>query len=226
MSTGATRVVLASLAGAAVAVVVVTAVWTGQTGQGAAPAEVQPDHSRGSASQPAHGDPRAQGGIRDSVVGPYLPESAPVRVTIPTLDVTSDLVELGLTDTGAMEVPTDPAVAGWYTRAPAPGALGPAVIAGHVTWNGEAAVFYELGSLRSGDTVEVDRSDGKTAVFSVQRVARFSKDEFPTRAVYGPVNHASLRLITCGGLYDESNHRYLDNVVVFARLTEVRRPPS
>ena len=216
---------LASLAGAAVAAAAVAAVWLGQTGHEAAPAEVQSDQAPGSVSQPA-GNPRAHGGIRDSVVGPYLSESAPVRVTVPTLGVTSDLVELGLTDAGAMEVPTDPAVAGWYTRGPAPGALGPAVIAGHVTWNGEPAVFYELGSLRSGDTVEVDRSDGKTAVFTVQRVARFPKDEFPTQAVYGPVNHASLRLITCGGLYDESNSRYLDNVVVFARLAEVRRPAS
>jgi len=226
MPRGATRVVLASLAGAAVAAAVVAAVWLGQTGQEATPAEVPSEHAPGSLSQPAAGNPRAQGGIRDSLVGPYLSESAQVRVTVPTLGVTSDLVELGLTAAGAMQVPTDPAVAGWYTRGPAPGALGPAVIAGHVTWDGEPAVFYELGSLRSGDTVEVDRSDGKTAVFTVQRVARFPKDEFPTQAVYGPVNHASLRLITCGGLYDESNSRYLDNVVVFARLAEVRRPAS
>ena len=121
-----------------------------------------------------------------------------------------------------METP-DPAVAGWFTGGPTPGALGPAVITGHVTWNGPA-VFHRLGTLRRGDQVTVTREDGKTAVFTVSRVARFSKSRFPSRAVYGAIDHAGLRLITCGGTYDAARHRYLDNVVVFARLEAVRGP--
>jgi sortase (surface protein transpeptidase) len=132
------------------------------------------------------------------------------------------LVELGLDKDGAMQVPQDPAVAGWFSGGPAPGALGPAVIAGHVTWNGAPEVFYRLGTLRRGDQVTVTREDGKTAVFSVSRVARFSKSRFPSRAVYGRIEYAGLRLITCGGTYDAARHSYLDNVVVFARLEAVR----
>ena len=78
--------------------------------------------------------------------------------------------------------------------------------------------------MRRGDQVTVTRKDGKTAVFTVTRVARFSKSQFPSRAVYGPIDHAGLRLITCGGTYDAARNRYLDNVVVFARLTAVRGP--
>jgi hypothetical protein len=102
--------------------------------------------------------------------------------------------------------------------------LGPAVIAGHVTWDGAPAVFHRLGTMRRGDQMTVTRKDGKTAVFTVTRVARFSKSRFPSRAVYGPIDHAGLRLITCGGTYDAARHRYLDNVVVFARLEAVRGP--
>jgi hypothetical protein len=40
--------------------------------------------------------------------------------------------------------------------------------------------------------------------------------------VYGPFDHAGLRLITCGGTYDKARSRYLDNVVVFAKLQAVR----
>ena len=40
------------------------------------------------------------------------------------------------TTTVSMEVPKDPALAGWFVRGASPGALGPAVIAGHVTWDG------------------------------------------------------------------------------------------
>ena len=147
-----------------------------------------------------------------------------MAVSIPRIGVRSTLVELGLDADGEMEVPQDPALAGWFSRGAAPGALGPAVIAGHVTWDGAPAVFHRLGTLRHGDHVTVTRKDGKTAVFTVSRVARFSKAQFPSQEVYGAIDHAGLRLITCGGTYDAARHRYLDNVVVFARLEAVREP--
>jgi LPXTG-site transpeptidase (sortase) family protein len=121
-----------------------------------------------------------------------------------------------------MEVPKKPGDVGWFTRGPSPGALGPAVIAGHVTLHGAPAVFYRLDTMRRGDQVAVTRKDGKTAIFTVTKVDQFSKSRFPEGAVYGPIDHAGLRLITCGGTYDAARHRYLDNVVVFAKLEAVR----
>ena len=156
--------------------------------------------------------------VRDRITGLVLPESDPLAVSIPRIGVRSTLVDLGLGHHGEMEVPQDPALAGWYSRGAAPGALGPAVIAGHVTWNGAPAVFHRLGSMRRGDRVSVTRKDGKTAVFIVNRVARFPKAKFPSQEVYGAIDHAGLRLITCGGTYDAAKHRYLANVIVFARL--------
>jgi sortase (surface protein transpeptidase) len=161
--------------------------------------------------------------VRDQITGLVLPESHPVAISIPKIGVRSLLDDLGLDTKGAMEVPENPARAGWFSGGPAPGALGPAVIAGHVTWNGRA-VFHRLSTMRPGDQVTVTRKDGKIAVFTVTRVARFSKSQFPSRAVYGPIDHAGLRLITCGGTYDAARHKYLDNVVVFARLEAVRGP--
>jgi hypothetical protein len=161
--------------------------------------------------------------VRDQITGLVLPESEPVAVSIPRIGVRSRLVDLGLDD-GAMEVPQNPARAGWFSRGAAPGALGPAVIAGHVTWNGATGVFHRLGTMRRGDQVRVTRKDGKTAIFTVTRVAQFSKSRFPSRAVYGPIDHAGLRLITCGGTYDAARNTYLDNVIVFAKLEAVRGP--
>lgn len=160
--------------------------------------------------------------VRDQITGLVLPASEPVAVSIPKLGVRSRLVDLRLGRDGAMEVPENPALAGWFSEGPTPGALGPAVIAGHVTWNGAPAIFHRLSTMRPGDQVTVTRKDGKTAIFTVTRVARFSKSQFPSRAVYGRIDHAGLRLITCGGTYDAARHRYLDNVVVFARLAAVR----
>jgi sortase (surface protein transpeptidase) len=183
-----------------------------------------PSTSR-SVPQPTPERPTAradQTDLRDRTTGLVLPESNPVAVSIPRIGVQSTLVELGLRTNGAMDVPEDPADAGWFSRGPTPGALGPAVIAGHVTWNGAPAVFHRLGTIRRGDQVAVIRKDEKTAVFTVTRVAQFSKSRFPSRAVYGTIDHAGLRLITCGGTYDAARHTYLDNVIVFARLETVR----
>ncbi|HEX5881816.1 MAG TPA: class F sortase [Actinomycetota bacterium] len=158
----------------------------------------------------------------DPLVGPILPAAEPAILHIPRIGVRSDLVRLGLDSAGAMEVPGEPGVAGWYTKAPTPGALGPAVIAGHLTWDGAPAIFVRLGDLRPGDRVEVLRQDGRTAIFAIRRVVRVAKSRFPTHAVYGPTDHAALRLITCAGRYDDDG--FADNIVVFAAMADVREP--
>ncbi|MGH3366684.1 MAG: class F sortase [Nocardioidaceae bacterium] len=144
--------------------------------------------------------------------------SEPVRVSIPSIDVSSDLVRLGLDRTGVMETPRSPVRAGWFTPSPAPGVPGASVIAGHITWDRQPAVFFRLGDLRKGDRIEVTRKDRTTAVFEVQRLGEFPKRSFPTRAVYGQVDRPSLRLITCGGAYNERTNDYQANLIVWASL--------
>jgi hypothetical protein len=141
----------------------------------------------------------------------------PLRVRVPAIGVDSGLADLGLDAAGALEAPADPALAGWYAQGPAPGDVGPAVLAGHVDSRVGPAVFFRLRELSAGDEVLVDRSDGTTARFTVDRVERHPKDAFPTDAVYGPTADAQLRLVTCGGDFDRAARSYADNVVVFAR---------
>ncbi|SDH15015.1 class F sortase [Klenkia brasiliensis] len=155
--------------------------------------------------------------------GPLLlAPSEPLAVRIPVLRTTADVVDLGLDDDGALETPDGAEPVGWYTGSPTPGALGPAVLAGHVDWAGEPGTFLGLRELLPGDQVEVQRADGSTAVFAVDRVTEHGKDDFPTEEVYGDTTTAQLRLITCGGAFDEDTGQYLDNVVVFASLVGVR----
>lgn len=134
------------------------------------------------------------------------------------------LTGLGLQADGTMQVPTDATTVGWYTRAPTPGSLGPAVLAGHVDYRRQPGTFRRLADLEPGASVDVDRADGITAVFTVGRVERYAKTRFPTEAVYGAINRAGLRLITCGGSFDSATGHYEDNVVVFADLTVARLP--
>ena len=57
--------------------------------------------------------------VRDQITGWVLPESHPVAVSIPKLGVRSPLDDLGLDTDGAMEVPENPARAGWFSGGPA-----------------------------------------------------------------------------------------------------------
>jgi len=143
----------------------------------------------------------------------------PTWLSIPSLGIRTSLVHLGLTESGALQVPATTTVAGWYTGGPRPGAPGGAVIAGHVDSRTGVGIFFWLRTLRPGDKVYVGRADGTMAVFTVTGVEKYAKDRFPTEAVYGPVPDAELRLITCGGIFDRSTGSYLSNIVVFAQLT-------
>lgn len=150
--------------------------------------------------------------------GPLLPTSTPTRVRIPALHVDAALIGLGRQADGSMQVPTDAHTVGWYTGAPTPGSLGPAVLAGHVDFHGEPGSFARISSLHTRDTITVTRQDGTTATFAVTGVNRYPKNRFPSQSVYGALDHAGLRLITCGGSFDSGSGHYVDNIVVFADL--------
>ncbi|TFV52761.1 class F sortase [Geodermatophilus sp. DF01-2] len=174
---------------------------------------------------PPAGSPAA-GAAPPVVIEPPGPEVAePVTLRIPSLDVTSELLRLGLNDDGTVEVPPlgPNDQAGWYHNSPRPGAVGPSVLLGHVDsaeWG--PGVFFELGALTPGDEVEVTRADGSVAVFAVDRVERYPKDEFPTLEVYGNTTDPQLRLITCGGAFDPAARSYEDNVVAYATMVDTR----
>jgi LPXTG-site transpeptidase (sortase) family protein len=165
---------------------------------------------------PATADPPA-----DTVEEGTLPSSWPRQLHIPRIGVSTGFVGLGLQPDGTLEVPTDAQTAGWYREAPTPGERGPAVVTAHVDWQHDEGVFHDLGRMRPGDEVTVDRSDGVTVTFGVTRVEQYSKSQFPTEQVYGPTHGAELRLITCGGDLDRATHSYTDNVVVYARMIRV-----
>ncbi|MCW2701074.1 MAG: peptidase sortase [Blastococcus sp.] len=150
----------------------------------------------------------------------HEPAALPVSISIPSIDVRSDLLTLGANSDGTLQVPQpgpDYDKAAWFEGSPRPGETGPAVIEGHVdsAENGPS-VFYALGALTAGDRIEVARADGSTVAFRVDDVRVVPKDDFPTFEVYGNTDGPELRLITCGGPFDGASGHYEDNVVVFA----------
>jgi hypothetical protein len=172
--------------------------------------------------QPSAAESRAAP-ARQAPAAPPLSPSPPDRVRIPALGVDAPLTGLGLTRTGSLDVP--PAdrknLAGWYEAGTTPGERGTAIVAGHVDNAEGPAVFYRLGALKRGATIEVDRRDGSIAVFTVDAVEVYDARAFPDAKVYGASRRPELRVITCGGGWSRDTG-YRGNVVAFAHLTGVR----
>ena len=151
-----------------------------------------------------------------------LATSEPVKLSIPSIEVESELMKTGLREDGSLEVPPgdEGSPASWYTGSPTPGSAGPSVLLGHVNSLTDASgVFYRIRELDQGDRLSVTREDGTTAIFEVYNNETYVKNEFPTKTVYFPVPGAELRLITCDA-YLADERRYDNNRVVYAKLVE------
>ena len=157
--------------------------------------------------------------------GLSLERSEPVSLAIPAIGVDSAVLHLGLNADGTIQVPslvTSAGMAAWYKYSATPGQVGASVIEGHVDSYQGPAVFFRLGALNPGDTIDVRLADGVTAIFRVTGVREYLKTQFPAKAIYGATDYAALRLITCGGVFDYATGHYLSSTVVFASLVSSR----
>lgn len=154
------------------------------------------------------------------VSGHYLQRSKPVELSIPSLNIKANIIPVGQTASGAIAMPPLAATktVGWYEYSPTPGELGPAVIVGHVDNYETTSIFWRLHEIKPDAQILVRRADGRTAKFTVDKLSEVSQQNFPTQAVYGNIDHAGLRLITCGGNYDGATGHYSENTVVYASL--------
>lgn len=171
------------------------------------------------APAPAPAEPSGSAGTL-AVQGETAPGAAPARVRVPRAGIDVGVETLGTDDRGRLESPRAWQRAGWFGSGAAPGDVGPAVVAGHVDSPTGPAAFTGLDAVRAGDEVVVERADGSSVTFVVDRTEVVGKGAFPTDEVYGPTPDAQLRLITCDGPYVRSSGGYQDNLVVWATAVE------
>jgi hypothetical protein len=176
----------------------------------------------GASNEGSSGSCTGDGEADGPAAAPPMGSSRPVSVSSSCIGLDSNhMMPLGLHSDGTIEVP--PLLSGktgWYEHSPTPGEKGPSIILGHVDSYRGPSVFYHLGELEPGQQVTVGRADGTKAHFTVDAIRQYSKDEFPTRKIYGDVDYPALRLITCGGAFDKQAKSYESNVVAYAHLTQ------
>ena len=153
-------------------------------------------------------------------------DTIPVSIKISSINLIAPVVKTGLEANGALHVPSNPNLSGWYDLGPKPGEIGPSVITGHLDSAAGPGVFWNLKKVKVGDEVEVVRDDGSIAIFKVDKMQTYSQDNFNTQAVYGSISNAGLRIITCAGIYEKNLGHYSDDLVVYASLLSIQQPSA
>lgn len=162
--------------------------------------------------------------------GTIGPVAKPTMVHVPAIGVDSTLIPLGIqgrdgvpvtTKAGELqEIPVDmPKQAGYFSLGFLPGQIGSAAILAHVDGDHMLGLFHDLGKLKAGDKITVDRSDGSSVTFTVTHVKTILKKDFNPKAEYGSATDAELHLISCGGRFDPVTHQYVSNIIADSVLT-------
>ena len=150
-------------------------------------------------------------------VGDHVDERAvPTSISIEGIGVVeAPVIDVGVEENGDMEIPGADSV-GWYRFNPTPGKPGSAVLAAHISYNGNPGVFRYLADVEMGVRVVVAFDDGTTTEFEVIELAQYDKQELPDDRVFAKDGDPILTLITCGGDFNRSLRSYEDNVVAYA----------
>ena len=145
----------------------------------------------------------------------------PVSITADAAAIDAVIEVLEIVD-GIMQDPTGPWVVSWYKET---GRLGVpddnVVVAAHVDyWDVGPAVFYNVGNLVEGDTVDMTGEDGNVYRYKVQWVQLYDADNAPIQDIVGSTGETSLTMITCGGTFDYQTGHYLSRTVVRSEFVE------
>lgn len=150
----------------------------------------------------------------------YVRIADPSLITISSLSLNAPFEPLGLQANHTIEVPKNNMGVGWFIYGAKPGAVGAFVVVGHLDSASGPAVFTNLNSIQLGDKIFITKTDGSVVVYKVDSLQKYSQNNFPTQAVYGPISYAGIRLITCSGVWDKKAGHYSQNLVVFGSETQ------
>jgi len=170
------------------------------------------------------------------------PVDVPLELRIPSLQINSPVLAVGITSENVMDAPQgsaqDPVwqTAFWYRGGGIPGDVGTATIAGHVAGiRGRPALFAHLKDLRPGDLITIhDTRSGLGVHFIVTEMETYSLQEASDPSVLaqiygsGPVSGkgpqpapdglSHLTLITCSGSFVQGSYDH--RLVVYAERVQ------
>ncbi len=141
---------------------------------------------------------------------------APYILTIPRLKVSANIKGLGITKSGAVDVPGNIWQVGWYTSSAKPkDNTGVVLLNGHVHGPTMPGVFANLKNLVAGDLITVTDTTGVKFNYKViSKSTHKAGDNDPSMFQSVSPDKQGLNLVTCDGKIIDSH--YEDRLVVFA----------
>jgi LPXTG-site transpeptidase (sortase) family protein len=129
----------------------------------------------------------------------------PQQLMIPRIGVQAPIEDKGIDSDNQMEAPDKPFDVAWYPFTAKPGSGGNAVFAGHKDFAGVGpAVFWKLGQLSAGDTIQVT-GDGQSQIqYQVTQTWDYTLSNIPMASVLAQGGGDQITLITCAGAYSQS----------------------
>ncbi|WP_373894706.1 sortase domain-containing protein [Virgibacillus natechei] len=152
-------------------------------------------------------------------------EIIPAEIELPKIDVSAPIENVDILENGEMGVPSEAGNVGWFEPGFKPGNMGSAVLAGHVDSKTGPAIFYDLDELEMGDEIHVTGQEGETLTFVVRKLENYPRDAAPIEEIFGSTDGRSLNLITCTGVFDQSEGTHEERLVVYTELKEEKSDP-
>jgi len=154
--------------------------------------------------------------LYQNVLTSYPSLDTPARLQIPAINVDAAIVPVGVTAKGTLDVPPNLLEVGWYKFGPKPGQTGSAVIDAHFDGpGGTPGVFNRLDSLKVGQEIIVQNDKDVPTYFVIVKLTNYLfNDSVPE--LYNTDGGIHLNLITCNGVWDETNKNYSQRLIVFA----------
>jgi len=148
----------------------------------------------------------------------FEPVGEPVQLTIPKLNINTNVEHIGLTKDGAVGVPESAHTVSWFSAGPRPGSPGNAIISGHsgIWRNGAHSIFDNLPSLKIGDIIFITDDKGVERTFKVVNTKIYGKDDVVPE-IFASSNTAHVNIITCYGTWLPSQKTYSQRYVVFTQ---------
>jgi sortase (surface protein transpeptidase) len=159
--------------------------------------------------------------IKNYQVAPNLPK----YLIISKLSIYARILQVGVTNTGALGTPPDIYDTAWYTGSATPGepaSDGAVLIDGHVHGPTLPGVFMNIKSLVPGDSIQIVKGDNQTYTYTVNKVMTVPVNQVNMKQLltsYQPSSQG-LNLITCGGPFDKRTWQYTKRVEVFTSLSQ------
>ena len=152
-----------------------------------------------------------------------VPPAHPRQLIIDSLNISANVLPMGVLKSGALDAPKTAWDVGWYNAGALPGSsYGALLIDGHVNDSlDRPGVFARIGTLKKGDILKIQRGDGAEFSYSVQLVEQKPTNQVDMNKLLTPITEgkSGLNLITCGGTYNAQKKTYDDRILVYAQQT-------